>query len=105
MKPNTGKIRFGALEDRGFLECSYSPVVGGEPLVLIQITRRGRKLVRANEGSQGWEPLKLKERKREVRDLGQAKAKIHIATPGTVLHQGRVQAGSAAAGSPSSVST
>jgi hypothetical protein len=54
--PGTGAT-FGALETRGYIECSYAPVVGGDLLVLIRITRRGRKLVRANLGEQRERPL------------------------------------------------
>jgi hypothetical protein len=38
---------FQALESRGYVLCRYEPVVIGDPLVYIQITPAGRKLVRA----------------------------------------------------------
>jgi len=37
---------FEALEKRGYILCRYKPVVTGDPLVYIQITPKGRKLVR-----------------------------------------------------------
>lgn len=48
--PGTGAT-FEALEKRGYILCRYQPVVAGDPLVYIQITPKGRKLVREGTGA------------------------------------------------------
>jgi hypothetical protein len=55
--PGTGAT-FEALEKRGYILCQYKPVAGlGDPLVYIQITPVGRKLVRSATGEQREKPL------------------------------------------------
>jgi hypothetical protein len=49
--PGTGAT-FESLEKRGYILCRYEPVVAGDPLVYVQITPKGRKLVRAATGDQ-----------------------------------------------------
>jgi hypothetical protein len=55
--PGTGAT-FEALEKRGYILCRYKPVVAGDPLVYIQITPKGRKLVREATGAQREKPLR-----------------------------------------------
>ena len=57
--PGTGAT-FEALEKRGYILCRYEHVAGlGDPLVYIQITPAGRKLVRCATGEQREKPLPL----------------------------------------------
>src|SRR5579864_8950950 len=47
--PGTGAT-FESLEKRGYILCRYEPVGAFDPLVYVQITPKGRKLVRAATG-------------------------------------------------------
>jgi hypothetical protein len=47
--PGTGAT-FEALEKRGYIQCRYELVVAGDPLVYVQMTPKGRKLVREATG-------------------------------------------------------
>lgn len=53
--PGTGST-LQALEARSYILCRYEPVPVGDPLVYVQITPRGRKLVREATGEQREKP-------------------------------------------------
>ena len=54
--PGTGAT-WQALEARGLCQCRYVPDAAGVPLLEVQITRLGRKVVRAATGEQRPKPL------------------------------------------------
>ena len=53
--PGTGAT-FQALEARGYILCQYKPTMIGDPLVYVQITKEGRKLVREATSGQHEKP-------------------------------------------------